>query len=165
MTDTHQAGPDKGAGQAAALADVVRLPVRLPVRRADPVASAFKARQAEARATGRALDPVEEIVRLMRESVPIRLPEPASPAPTGAADPLEALAGQLLALSSTLIGETGEAMRRSAPDAAAGVLNTLHDLARQVHRLAPTYRRADALPVATSSDRTATSTASKGGHA
>lgn len=165
MTDTHQAGPSKGAGQAAALADVVRL----PVRRADPVASAFKARQAEARATGRALDPVEEIVRLMRESVPIRRPEPASLAPTGAADPLEALAGQLLALSSTLIGETGEAMRRSAPDAAAGVLNTLHDLARQVHRLAPTYRRADALSVATSaSTSTATSTArtaSKGGHA
>lgn len=162
MTDTHQAGPDKGAGQAAALADVVRL----PVRHVAPAVRAHHARVAEARATGRALDPAADIVRLFLEaSTPIRQPEPASPAPTGAADPLEALAGQLLALSSTLVGETGEAMRRSAPDAAAGVLNTLHDLARQVHRLAPTYRRADALPVATSSGRTDTSTASKGGHA
>lgn len=165
MTDTHQAGPDKGAGQAAALADVVRL----PVRHVEPAVRAHRARVAEARATGRALDPAEELARLFRESsTPIRRPEPASLAPTGAADPLEALAGQLLALSSTLVGDTGEAMRRSAPDAAAGVLNTLHDLARQVHRLAPTYRRADALPVATnastSTARTA-STASTGGHA
>lgn len=158
MTDTIEAGPSKGAGQAAALADVVRL----PVRHVDPASRAHRARVAEARATGRALDPAEEIARLMREAAtPIRQPEPTSPAPTGAADPLEALAGQLLALSCTLVGKTGEAMRRSTPDVAAGVLNTLHDLARQVHRLAPTYRRADALPAPL---RTV-STASTGGHA